>query len=349
MKRYLYTLVNGQRRDIFALAITTIFIPFSWIYRFIVVFLRAAYARSIIFSKRVSVPVISIGNLTMGGSGKTPTAIFITKMLLAKKRKPAIILRGYKSGSGFSNDSDEQMMMAQTLPDVTVMANPDRYQAATEIIKHGQADVIILDDGFQHWRLQRNLDIVLVDCVNPFGNGQVIPAGILREPVSALHKADIIMLTKSDLGNTADIRKRIARSFPDALLVETIHSPKSVTDIYSNQSCDLRRVISPVIAFCAIGDPVSFKSTLLSLGADIKEFVPFLDHHEYDVKDMQRIKDLCQAIGITTVITTAKDAVKLKNFGELWSGITVYKLNIEIQVVKGYQEFSQRIAHVLGG
>lgn len=345
MKRYLYSLINGQRRDIFAVSVAVILIPFSWIYRLAVTALREAYARNIFPRTRVSVPVISVGNLTMGGSGKTPTAIFMAKMLLTKKRNPAILLRGYKSGD---SAADEQLMMRAALKDVPIVANPNRSQAAAEIAQKNQADVIILDDGFQHWKLQRNLDIVLVDCVNPFGNGRVIPAGILREPVPALKQADIIVLTKTDLGNSQDIRQQMGQSFPKALVVETIHRPKSVTDIYSHHQHDLRRLVCPVIAFCAIGDPMSFKSTLLALGSDVKEFVSWLDHHAYDLNDMEKLKDLCLKIGVRTLVTTGKDAVKLEKFKEFWKSFNVYSLNIEIEIVKGLQEFNQRIAHVLG-
>lgn len=349
MRQYFYSLISGERKDWVVALARVVLIPLSWGYGVGVRWMRCGYESGIFAQKKVNIPVISIGNLTMGGSGKTPMAVFLANMLRTRRRKPAIIVRGYKPGifQKIEGIADEQMMMAKALKDVVIVANPDRYAAAKEAVEEDQADVVILDDGFQHWKLKRDLDIVLVDCTNPFGNGSLIPAGILREPVSSLRKADIIVLTKTDKGKVYEIRRQIEMHYPTALVVETVHMPESLTDIYTGKNHGLYRLNTAVVVFCGIGDPLSFKSTVLSLGADVKEFFPFMDHHAYELKDMQKIKDACVTIGIRTIVTTGKDAVKLEPFREFWNGFQIYSLNIEIEMTKGEKEFISGIEHVL--
>lgn len=351
MNRFLYSIMNGERKDWVAVLVRIPLYVLSLFYGIIVRALLMCYSSGLLPRRKLNVPVISVGNLTMGGVGKTPLVILIAKMLRLRKLKVVVLTRGYKPGS-FDKDSgqaDEAQVLREVLGDVPVVVNPDRYLGGIEAIKNYQPDVLILDDGFQHWRLSRDLEIVLVDSVNPFGNGYLLPMGILREPLSSLKRADVLVLTKTDRGDVQELKNRLDSLFRDVPVVETVHRPKSLFNVYTHKDVSMDQLCRPVVAFCGVGDPLSFKSMLVSLGSDVKEFVTFMDHHSYDSEDMKKIRGVCDDLGIRTVVTTRKDAVKLQQFKEVWQGYDFLTLNIEIEITRGENEFKNRIDHILRG
>ena len=349
MRRFLYSIMSGERKDWIAILVRIPLFVISLLYGVFVRALLMCYSSGILPRRKLNVPVISIGNLTMGGVGKTPMVILIANMLRSKKLKVVVLTRGYRPGlfDKGSDQADEAQVLSEVLVDVPVVVNPDRYLGGIEAIKNYQPDVIVLDDGFQHWRLSRDLEIVLIDSVNPFGNGYLLPMGILREPIASLKRADVLILTKTDRGDVQALKNRLDSLFPSIPVVETVHRPKSLFNIYTHKDVSMDQLCRPVVAFCGVGDPLSFKSMLVSKGCDVKEFVTFMDHHSYDSEDMKKIRGICDDLGIRTVVTTRKDAVKLQQFNEVWRGYDLLTLNIEIEITRGKNEFENRLDHIL--
>ncbi len=353
MKNFLYSIATDKRTDWIARLAGIVLFLFSLIYGVAVKVICTGYDMGFFPRRRLSVPVISVGNLTMGGVGKTPMVIFIARMLKIKKLRLVILTRGYMprkeqaSSSPEAYLSDEAEVLRQILDGVPVVVNPDRYRGGLEAIKKYAPDVIILDDGFQHWRLFRDLDIVLVDSSNPFGNGHLLPRGILRERLSSLRRAGLVVLTKTDRGDVGELKEKIRSLHPNVKIVETIHQPMSLTNIFTKSFVQIAKLNQAVVAFCGIGDPLSFRTSLAFLGTDVKEFISFTDHHHYSIQDMEDLKDICVRLGLWVVVTTQKDAVKLVEFKDFWQGFEIFSLNIEIDITQGQHEFVDRINRLL--
>ena len=313
-------------------------------YALIAVILRWCYETGFLGSVEERYPVISVGNITVGGVGKTPLVIFLAKTLYARGKHPVILTRGYMAAE--NGRSDEAEMMSECLPEVPVMVNIDRILAIKEAKERHMPDVFILDDGFQHWRLQRDFDIVAIDATNPFGNGHVLPRGLLREPLHALKRADLFILTKTDLGaaNVPAIKAVLMKYNFDCPIVETIHAPVGVKDVLTGKrqsGFDLLK--DTVIGVCALGLPGSFEALLLREGAVIEHMFYFKDHHLYTKKDALRIAAYCRTKKLNKVVTTHKDAVKIRNFPEAFQGISLLVLEIEIKVTDGKDELLSRL------
>jgi tetraacyldisaccharide 4'-kinase len=273
----------------------------------------------------VSVPVISIGNITAGGTGKTPFAAYVAGWFREHDIRVAFLSRGYGADPGSIND--EALVLDLMCPDVPHLQNPDRVAAAEIAIQELESQLLILDDGFQHRRLSRSLDILLIDATNPWGFNALLPRGLLREPLSALRRASCFVLTRVDQV-TADellvIRERLERiphvrhedvvevSFPSERLVNSdreVCDWQSITHPQSEQTAE-----APCIAaFCGIGNPDSFRRLLeqkgIRLAADA--FKVFPDHHRYTREDVEHLQKWATDLRATCVVTTLKDLVKL--------------------------------------
>ena len=355
MKKYLYQLATDQSNG-----------PLDQILKFFLWMLSLIYGLAVFVVKSMTrvthlpKPVISVGNLTMGGVGKTPLVEFIAEYILLnpnfanaksglKQLKPAILTRGYIPSALQSkmSESDEVAMLKKKFPQVPIVAGPNRAQRAQDFLKENAADIFILDDGFQQWGLFRNLNILTVDATNPWGNGHLIPRGILREPLSSIKQADIIVLTKTDLGrkNMAAL-KQVIRNFNASVpIVEAVHKPVKFTDPLSEQTFDLSFIKNQKICFfCGIGDPLSLEEMLKNLGAHVAKSFIFEDHHVYSAQEISVIHEYCQRQAIGIIVTTDKDAVKLKN---LLSGqdkrITFLSLSIVLSIVEGKEVLFERI------
>jgi tetraacyldisaccharide 4'-kinase len=280
----------------------------------------------------VGVPVISVGNLTVGGTGKTPCVEYVARLLREHEYQVAILSRGYGSDAG---RNDEAMVLEENLPDVPHYQDPDRVAIARTAIEESESNVLVLDDGFQHRRLARDLDIVLIDATDPWASGYLLPRGGLREPRRSLRRAGFVVLTRCDAVEPAAVEglaNEVQSLAPGISIAKTIHAPVG----------DFTFRGKPVGAFCGIGNPEGFRLTLRSLGAEVVAFRAFPDHYEYhreDVADLNRWaatlpSDAC-------FVTTQKDWVKLR-ITEL-AGRPLWTVRIGLQFVDGKDAFDKAV------
>jgi len=310
------------------------------------------YRHKIFQSRRLNCRVISIGNLTMGGTGKTPTVMMVADTLRRQGFKPAILSRGYGGKSGefvnVVNDGqhtllspevagDEPVMMARRLKDVPVLAGRIRYETGKYAIEHFGADVLILDDGYQHLPLHRDLNILLCDAVRPFGNGVVFPAGELREPLSAMDRADVICLTRCSGDDPTD---RIdGCNIKRVPVIKTGLRVQSVIELSSGEEMGIEIVQNqPVSAFCGIAHPHDFFRTLEQVPVQMVNQNHFPDHHDYSTVELQAIETQAKQAGAKLIVTTEKDAVKLKGHA---FDLPVYAVRIALETLEGQEAWDQ--------
>ena len=257
MNRYFLSMMKGQEKGLSARLITCLLLPLSLIYLLGNLFHRYFYALRGRY--KTPKPVISIGNITVGGSGKTPLVILLSRFLQEKGIRIKILIRGYMPQA--LNDSDEVQMLKEQLPLIQVLAGSDRVSSIKNDLE-APANAYIADDAFQHWPLGRDLDIVTIDAGNPFGNGYLLPAGILREPISALKRANVMVLTKTDhAGDIQALTTRLKEINPKALLVESRYKSASPVGVFDNEVLPENFLNErEVVGFCAIGDPHSFEA-----------------------------------------------------------------------------------------
>lgn len=310
-----HDLASGRRRGVAAAvmraALGAASVPYGWV----VERRNRAFDRGERAAVRVGVPVISVGNLTTGGSGKTPLVVWIVRRLLDAQISPAILSRGYRAAShGSDGRNDEARELACQLPDVPHVQNPDRVAAAMEAIDALGVRALVLDDGFQHRRLARDLDVVLLDATEPFGFERLLPRGLLREPAAGLRRAGVVVLSRADMldpAGRAAVRRRAASLCPHGAWCEVRHAPAALVDVHG-----LRRPVADaagkrVAAFCGIGNPAGFRHTLENLGARIVAWREFPDHHPYGPADAAALAAAASAAHAELVLCTRKDLVKL--------------------------------------
>ncbi len=352
MHDYLYSVITDQRRDLGAAFIKVLLLGFSFVYGLGVAVVKALYSLRIFPCHSLGRPVISVGNITWGGVGKTPLVEWIARYLKETDVQPIILARGYKASERQDSKNDEVMLLQENLPDVPVVVGKDRVQKAQEALAHQDGRIFLLDDGFQQWRVKRDLDIVVIDATNPFGNHRLIPRGILREPVNSIKRANLVVITKTDIGqaNLSEIYRILKKKKVTAAVVETVHQPVCFQDLYTKEKLDLSVIKNQTVhSFCGIGDPDSFEETVRSLGAHIEKNFIFRNHHWYTEEDMRQVAESITSRGSAFVITTAKDAVKLKDYKDFWKDYPkVLVLKMQIRMVKDNEKenFCNRINHL---
>jgi len=266
---------------------------------------------------------VSVGNLTAGGGGKTPIVMWLAEVLSDRGMRPAILSRGY----GRKGDEvrvvdpdgpwhvfgDEPAMMARKLGNVPVVVSGDRHRAGLKLLGHKDVDLFILDDGFQHRALKRDLDIVAIDNHRRFGTGWLLPAGILREPVKRLRDADFVVMTKA-AGPDAQFAKYLSGIYSGPVLWAD-YRPVSLLPVKGVSSgAEMAHPEGSFIAFCGIADPEGFRISLDRLGLNVHDLIVFPDHHPYSSSDMVRILETARLAGARALVTTEKDAVRLPQF-----------------------------------
>ncbi len=298
------------------------------------------YFLGILKSHRLGKPVISVGNLSVGGTGKTPMTALLARMLISRGLRVAVLSRGYGGvGEGeirivsdgrrtlvtAEESGDEPYLLATTIPGLIVVIGADRFRAGMEAVHRFDPDIFILDDGFQHLQLHRDLNILLLDGRKPFGNGRVLPAGLLREPRSAVRRADFIVLTRSEMSGTTVSLAEIPFCNAYHRLVGFV--PLGGSDTEPLALLAGRRGI----AFAGIAEPEIFFAALRSEGLELVETVAFRDHCRYLDGEVELLSRLCVSTGADYLITTEKDAVKLISHRDMPESVYAVRLEIEVR------------------
>ncbi len=369
---YLYKLVHGEEPGILAVFLLGLLRIFSVIYGIGVRVKLYLYKIGLLRQHKLNCQVISLGNITVGGTGKTPTAQRLATIIRDLGYRVVILNRGYRAGwdgqVGVVSDGhkiymtvteagDEAYLLAKSLPGIPVVIGRNRIITGEYAVNQLKADVIILDDGYQHWQLARDLDIVLIDALNMFGNNFLLPRGTLREPLSNLARAQSFLLTKVDQSkdDARDvIHSTLARYNDKALVVESIHQPKCFVEIeewykglrITNVALETIRN-KKVVALSAIGNPSSFEQTILDIGVAEVCGVRYADHHDYTMAEMQEIMQRGVEEHAYALITTEKDAVKIPaEFIHSNRQLPLYVLSIEVHFTEGYKELMELIKKV---
>ncbi|MEM7791628.1 MAG: tetraacyldisaccharide 4'-kinase [Verrucomicrobiota bacterium] len=326
------------------------------------------YEHRILRNKPLGCLVVVVGNLTVGGTGKTPVVEKFARTLHERGRKVAILSRGYKSkkeplprklwrklthgeeappkivsdGDQVLLNSeiagDEPFMLASNLPGVVVICDKNRVKAGSYAIRHFGCDTLILDDGFQYLPLKGRLNLLLVDKTNPFGNQHLLPRGILREPIKHLSRASYIFLTKSDGTRDEALLELIREHNSEAEIIECSHKPQYLQAVESDERLELEALDGAKIAsFSGIASPESFEQMLRQFGAEIRYNQRFLDHHRFTRSEIQHLYEKALESNLDMIVTTEKDAVRL--FDDMKAPVPIYYLRLEIDILSGEEDF----------
>ena len=355
----LLEIISGKQQGIFSSLVRCGLSSLTPFYRIAIGLRNWQYDRAVAQDdrqniRRVDVPVISVGNLTTGGSGKTPLVIWLARFLRSSHIRVAVISRGYgadpENGDG---RNDEAMEMELRLPDVPHLQDADRHAMATIAVEELESQVVLLDDGFQHRKLHRDLDIVLIDATNPFGYDRLLPRGLLREPISSLARADAIVLTRCNLVDEQtinSIQQRIGDtkfgqdSMP--VIALTLTKPLGWLQFDGQQHALAHLKSDSLFAFCGIGNPDGFVKTLASLSLNATGNVAFPDHHNYSRDDLSNIARLARESGASAIVCTHKDLVKVGC--NRIEGLPIFALLIDIEFQSGQTELESKITSVVG-
>jgi tetraacyldisaccharide 4'-kinase len=336
-------LVSGRRQGVGASLLRGGLQAVEWFYAAAVRRRNQGYDHDPTRVHRVGVPVVSVGNLTLGGTGKTPLVRWLARWFTAQGVRVAVVSRGYGARSGQAND--EARELERSLPGVPHVQNPDRVAAASRAIAEFGAQLIVLDDGFQHRRIGRDLDIVLLDALEPFGFGHVFPRGTLREPVEGLRRAQAVILSRADLldaASRAAVWQTVDRYAPDAIRAEVVHAPQRlISSAGTAMRLDSLRGHA-VAAFCGIGNPAGFRHTLESCGCRVVELRQFADHHRYTPADVAALAAWAGRLDVSAVLCTGKDLVKLSV--ERLDQRPLWAIDIELAFLSGQQTLEAKLA-----
>ncbi|HEX3627020.1 MAG TPA: tetraacyldisaccharide 4'-kinase [Verrucomicrobiae bacterium] len=368
--------IREERHDFKANATRALLFALSKAFHVVINIRRWLYNYRILRDKTLGVQVIAIGNLTAGGTGKTPVVEKFARELRDAGRNVAILSRGYRSkpkpfhnwlfdkvflredqtpprvvsdGKSLLLDSemagDEPYMLASNLKDVVVLVDKDRVKSGRYAIEKYGCDTLLLDDGFQYWRLRgRRHDVVLIDRQQPFGNEHLMPRGLLREPPSHLSRAQTIFITKSD-GKTAELRDRIARFNSDAAVIECVHHPLYLEDIFTGERKELDFLLGKKAAsLSGIAEPESFERSLVSLGVELVYSKRFADHHRFTQQEVLNVINRGKKRQAAVIITTQKDAVRFPKIDR--RDLPIYFMRVEIRIVSGANDFQDCVRKI---
>jgi tetraacyldisaccharide 4'-kinase len=336
--------------------------PLTILYGSLLQLHRWSYKKKFFRSRKLSCPVVSVGNLTVGGTGKTPIIIDLANRLLAENIKVGILSRGYKRKNSLSmtvvsdgqgnfasvaDSGDEPLMMAKILPQAVVIVGKDRYQAGQKAIKEYGCQVLLLDDGFQHWKLERDYNIVLLDYNDEIWHDNLLPAGRLREPLNALKRADHVVITKIPKVFHADqidkFKKLVFEYSPNCIISLAQFEAQSLHQLITGKWTDvpiekLRDL--PTIAFCGLAKSQGFFELAKYMGANLLKEIKFSDHHNYTNDDVETLKNELHQTKAEYLVTTRKDLIKLEN-SDLSSRILA--INLTTKWIKGMPDINDFI------
>ncbi len=336
-------IISGRRRGILAACLRGALAAAEPLYAWYVRRRNGRYDRGQLPIVRAPAPVISVGNLTVGGTGKTPLVCWLAQWFVNRDIEVTLISRGY--GGQRQMPNDEALELAARLPAVPHLQNPDRVAAARQALAAQPRQVLILDDAFQHRRIARDLDIVLLDALEPFGYGRLLPRGLLREPVESLARAHVVGLSRADAAEPArreEIRQRVAQFAPAATWLELSHHPAAFIN-HAGQSLPLAALRDkPLLAFCGVGNPAGFSHTLKSAGLDVLALREFPDHYAYSERDLGQLSQWCDRQGeAQAVVCTHKDLVKIPR--ERIGALPLWALTVEMEISAGQAQLQSHL------
>ncbi|MCG9134144.1 tetraacyldisaccharide 4'-kinase [Candidatus Poribacteria bacterium] len=359
-------LASFQKR-LLATPIRFLLIPLSWLYAAVISIRNRFYTLGVFKARRLPCRVISVGNIVVGGTGKTPAVIAIAKHLQAKNVRVGILMRGYKRQSrekvtivsdgekvraSLRESGDEADMMARHLKGIPIVVSRQRYQAGQIALERFGVDVLLLDDGFQHRQLARDVDILTLSTKHPFGDPQrLLPAGTLREPPIALRRADIILLTHTDTTHVLPHTKAAVRQLvPNALVLESIHQAGHVYPLLpkvGEAEIDFRPAVEVlegkrILAVCGIGQPETFVATLMQCSPESVALLAFPDHHDYTEIDMGQMNTAFQAAAADLIVITQKDEQKLANL-VTQNELPIVVLEIALVITEDIEKFTDML------
>jgi len=373
---FVLEVIFEQRRGHRAAMLRAVLFALSKIFQVAVKTRRFLYNVRMLRDTTLGVQVIAIGNLTVGGTGKTPVVEKFARELRDQGRTVAILSRGYRSkpppltrrlinrlffrrertpprvvsdGKSLLLDSetagDEPYMLASNLKDVIVLVDKDRVKSGRYAIEKFGCDTLLLDDGFQYWKLRgRRMDVVLVDYQQPFGNEHLLPRGTLREPPSHLARASTIFITKSD-GNTAELRRRIAQFNANAGIIECVHHPLYFEDVFTGERHDIEWLKGLKIAsLSGIAQPESFEQSLVKLAGELVYSKRFADHHRFSQQEVLNVINRSKKRQAHAIITTQKDAVRFPKIDR--RDLPIYFMRVEIKILSGAKDFHDCVQKV---
>jgi tetraacyldisaccharide 4'-kinase len=336
----------------------------SWLYEIVIRGYRGLYDVGALRQVRLPCRVVSVGNITMGGTGKSTTVKWVVKALQAAGARAAVLSYGYRAGSEapvtvvsdgetvlvpVAQSGDEPRMLAEALPGAPVLIGKQRKWSGAAAVARFGVDVCVLDDAFQYWRLAKDLEIVLIDATCPFGYGYPFPRGLLREPLSQLRRADVLLVT-NEQRVSAEARDRLyrelARRHPRALLAAARHRSAGMRDLVSGKSLPEDTLAGRhVRALSSLGNPEAFERTLRELGAAAVDPARYPDHHRFSREEFEA--EAAQAAGTAALVTTEKDAVKLDRAWRF--PVPVIVVAVEMEVTRGRAELEERLQGLLNG
>ena len=375
LEQFAIDVILERRHGVRAALLRGLLYVLSLVYARIVQLRLFLYRKRILRERALGCLVISIGNLTVGGTGKTPIVEKFARALQVGGRRVAILSRGYKSvakpskrswfdrlrgvapdpprivsdGQSLLLDSltagDEPYMLANNLKDVIVLVDKDRVKSGLYAIREMKADTLLLDDGLQYLHLKHRLDIVLIDRQAPFGNEFLLPRGTLREPPRNLRRASYIFITKSTGEPNDELIARIRRYNRTAEIIECAHQPLYLQDVYTGEQLPLDRLTDTYIgSFCGIAAPESFEDGLRKLGARIELAKRYTDHHRYSEAELQSFINRCIRRDLDMIVTTEKDAVRFPRLTK--PEVPIYFLRVEIEILSGHESWEHCVARI---
>ncbi|MHC4118134.1 MAG: tetraacyldisaccharide 4'-kinase [Planctomycetota bacterium] len=353
-------LISGQSSGLGARLLKAFLAVASIGYSLVVRLRNCLYSKGWLRTHRVDAAVICIGNLTVGGTGKTPLVVWLSKQIRPDS-KYAILTRGYKSTRDSKpktqNFIDEPAMLAESCGGAEVIVNPDRVAGAARAIDKFDAKVLIMDDGFQHRRLARDLDIVAIDATRPFGYGKLLPAGLLREPAASLKRAGAVVITRCDQVSETHLKaleEKLRAINPELVIAKSIHAAVSARKTDNEEVGIGQLKDKKIFTFCGIGNPDAFLNTVKALGSEVAGSIVYDDHHHYTDACLTDIRKQAQEAGANLVLTTQKDWTKVISdlrlaIGDLESSVPFAYLAIEIRFVAGQDKLTALIQDTLAG
>jgi tetraacyldisaccharide 4'-kinase len=321
----------------------------SWPFAAAAALRRRLYLKGPLARRRAPLPVISVGNLVVGGAGKTPFCSYLIRGLSRQGRQVAVIARGYRSGKSDAVN-DELVMLGRQAPEALTLATPNRLAGCRKAAELG-AELAVLDDGFQHLPLARDLDILLLDATRPFGNGRLLPRGTLREPPECAARADLAVLTRVDLaalGQVGELRTWLGRLKPGMPVAECCFRPSALKPVVAGSAAGLAAEALAgrrIGAFAGLADPRSFGRLLRAMGAAVVYSRRFRDHYHYTTRDLAEVAAGARAAGAELLVTTEKDAVKLDRLAA--PELPLYYLPVEVEICAGEDRLWAEVGRAL--